>query len=60
MKDTKNVKVFLNKKNLKMPKGAHTFTGHGSSFNVKILSSFNPELQPKDSESANENKIKDY
>ena len=60
MKDTKNVKVFLNKKNVKMTKGAHTFKGQGSSFNVEILSSFNPELQLKDSESANENKIKTY
>ena len=38
---------FINEKNGKIRKRAHVFKGYGSSYNVKILNSFNPELQLK-------------
>ena len=56
--DTKNNEKFLNEKNIKITKRAHAFRGVASSYNVKILKSFNPELQPKDTESAIKNKLK--
>ena len=40
---------FLNEKNVKITKRVHTFKGYASSYNVGILSCFNPELQLKDS-----------
>ena len=48
---------FLNEKNVEITKREHTFKGYASSFNVEILSSFNPEVQRKDSEFT-ENKVK--
>ena len=38
------------KKNIN--KGGHAFKGYASSYNVKILILFNPEIQIKDTESA--------
>ena len=38
---------FINEKNGKIRKRAHVFKGYASSYNVKILNSFNPELQLK-------------
>ena len=49
---------FLNEKNVEITKREHTFKGYASSFNVEILSSFNPEVQRKDSEFT-ENKVKE-
>ena len=48
-------KPFLN---VKITKRAHAFKCHSSTCNVEILNSFNPELQPKDTESAVKNKLK--
>ena len=57
--ETKKTEKFLNKNNVKITKRSHAFKGYASSYNVKILNSFNPELQLKDTESAIENKLKD-
>ena len=35
---------FLNQKNVKIAKREHAFKGFTSTYNVEILSSFNPEL----------------
>ena len=43
---------FLNEKNVKITKQAHTFKSFASNYNVKILNSFNPELQLKGIKSA--------
>ena len=40
----------MNENNVKIRKQAHAFKGFGSSYNVEILNSFNPELQFKDTE----------
>ena len=48
----------MNKKTVKITKGAHDFNGHASSYNVEILNSFNPDLQIKDNEPAIKNKLK--
>ena len=40
----------MNENNVKIRKQAHAFKGFGSSYNVEILNSFNPELQLKDTE----------
>ena len=37
---------------MKITKEQHAFKGYGSTYNVEILNSFNPELQLKDTESA--------
>ena len=42
-----------------MTKQSHAFKGYISSYNVKILNSSNPELQPKDTESEIQNKLTD-
>ena len=42
-----------------MVKQSHAFKGYVSSYNVKILNSSNPELQPKDTESEIQNKLTD-
>ena len=55
----KKHKIFGTKINVKLTKRAHIFNGYASSYNVKILSSFNPELQLKDNESAVKNKVID-
>ena len=41
-----------------MSKRAHAFKGYASTYNVKILNSFNPEIQLKDTESEIKNKLK--
>ena len=43
---------FLKRKNVKISKRKHAFKGFASTYYVEILSSFNPELQLKDTESA--------
>ena len=40
-------------------KWSHAYGGYASTYNAKILNSFNPELQLKDIESAIRNKLKD-
>ena len=42
---------------MKITKRDHAFKGHESTYNVRILNSFNPELQLKDSQSAIEIKL---
>ena len=50
-------KNFVNEKNVKTTTSSYAHTGCGSSCNVEILSSFNPELQLKDIESTIKNKL---
>ena len=57
--DTKKGKIFLNEKNVKITKRAHAFKCYASTYNVEIFSSFNPELQLKDSESPVKSKLVD-
>ena len=45
-------KNFLYKKIIKISKRKYDFKDFASSYNVKILNHFNPELQLKDTESA--------
>ena len=47
----------MNENNVKIRKQAHAFKGFGSSYNVEILNSFNPELQLKDTESSVKSKL---
>ena len=47
----------MNEKNVKITKRLHTFKGYGSIYNVKMLNSFNSELQLKDTESAIKSKL---
>ena len=56
--DAKKIKTFLNEKKIKITKREHAFKGYASICNVKILNSFNPELHPKDTESAIKKKLK--
>ena len=42
----------MNKKSVKITKESHAYKGCASTYNVEILNSFNPDLQPKDTESA--------
>ena len=49
----------MNEKNLKITKQKHAFEGFESTYNVKILNAFNPELQLKDTESAIKLKLTD-
>ena len=49
--------MFLNEKNVKITKRAHAFKGYASTYNVKILNSFKPELKFKDTKSAIKNKL---
>ena len=55
----KKVKILLNEKEAKITKRAYAFKGFSSSHNVKILNSFNPELQVKDIESSIKSKLID-
>ena len=48
----------MNEKNVKITRRVHDFKGYANLYNVKILNSFNPELQLKDTESAIKNKLK--
>ena len=43
---------------MKITKQVHSLKGFASSYNVKVLNSFDPELQLKDTESAVKNKVK--
>ena len=43
----KKTENFLNKKNVKVAKGEHAFKGFASTYNIKILNSFNPEFNLK-------------
>ena len=56
--ETKKSENFLNKENIKITKRKHAFKGFASTYNVEILNYFNPELQLKDTKSANKNKLK--
>ena len=47
----------MNEKNVKRAKRAHAFKGYASSYNAKISTFFNPELELKDAESANKSKL---
>ena len=49
----------MNEKNVKITKRSHVYKGYVSTYSVKILNFFNPELQLKDSESAIKNKLID-
>ena len=49
----------LNKNYIKITKRKHACKGFTSTYNVEILSYFNPELQPKNTESAIKNELKD-
>ena len=51
--------IFWTKKNVKRTKRSHAFQGYASSYNVEIMSVFNPELQLEDTESAIKNKLID-
>ena len=42
---------------MKITKRSHAYRGYASTYNVEILISFNPELQPKDTESAIKRKL---
>ena len=52
--DTMKVKIFFQRKIIKITDREHSFKGYASTYNVEILNSFNPELQLKDT---NANKI---
>ena len=47
-------------KNILIRKWSHVYKGYGSTHNVETLSSFNPELQLKDTESAIKNELMDF
>ena len=47
----------MNEKDIKITKWEHTFKGYASTYNVEILSSLNPELQLKDTQSAIKRKL---
>ena len=53
----KELKFYLNEKKLKTIKREYAFKGYASTYNVKILNSFNSELQLKDTKSAIKNKL---
>ena len=53
----KQKKFFLDEKNAKITKQSHAYRGFASTYNFKILDSFNPELQLKDTESGIKNKL---
>ena len=56
--ETKKSKTFL-KENVKTTKRSHAYKGYASTYSVKILNSFNPELQLKGTESAIKTKLID-
>ena len=57
--ETKKMKIFGSKKNVKITKRLHSYIGYESTYNVKILKSFNPELQLKETEFTTKNKLID-
>ena len=42
----------MNEKNIQIKKGEQNFKSYSGTYNVKLLSPFNPELQREDTESA--------
>ena len=50
----------MNEQNVKITKREHAFKGYACSYNVEILSFFNPEIQLKDTESAIKSKLINY
>ena len=56
--ETKKSKTFL-KENVKTTKRSPAYKGYASTYSVKILNPFNPELQLKDTESAIKTKLID-
>ena len=56
--DRKKSESFLNEKNLKLTEPANAFKCYGSTYNVVILKSFNPELTLKKTEPTIKNKVK--
>ena len=61
--ETRKSEDFLNELNVKITKREHASKGYASTYNVEILSSFNPErlkIQLKDTEFAIKNKRKKY
>ena len=44
---------------LKITKQSHAFKGYASSYNIKTLNSFNPELQLKDTKPTTKKKLND-
>ena len=55
--DTKKRANFLNEQNVKITKRELAFKGYACSYNVEILSSFNPKIKLKDTESAIKSKL---
>ena len=53
-------KHFSNKQNVQITKEAHVFKGYTSNCNCEILTSFNRELQLKDTEFVLKNKMNNY
>ena len=51
-RDTKRSKTFLDKKNVKITKRAHSFKDFASTYHVEVLNSFHCELQLQDTESS--------
>ena len=47
----------MDEKKVKITKQSHACKGYASTYSVRILNSFNPELQLKDTESAIKNKL---
>ena len=58
--DTKKSENFLNEKNMNITKRVQSFRGFTGFYNVKILNSFNLELQLKGTDSAIKNEVKNY
>ena len=57
--ETKKNENFWKEKNVKITKRLHSYIGYASTYNVKILKSFNPELQLKETEFTTKNKLID-
>ena len=55
--ETKRSGNFLNEKNVKITKWAHTFKDFASSYNIEILNSLKPALQLKNTEFVIKNKL---
>ena len=48
----------MNEKNIKLTKGEDVFKGYASAYNIKLLNTFDPELQLKDTEPAIKSNLK--
>ena len=55
--DTKKVQIFWRQINVKITTQVHAFKGYNGAYNVKILNSFNPELQFKNTKSVIKSKL---